>query len=68
MKKAILFIIAFTLITCFYTIAQVRKIAGLVTCNNQLQSSAVIKNVNLHTQTISNEEANLPSRLKLEIL
>lgn len=64
MKKAILFIIAFTLITCFYTIAQVRKIAGLVTCNNQLQSSAVIKNVNLHTQTISNERGEFALPVK----
>jgi hypothetical protein len=64
MKKAILFIIAFNLITCFYAIAQVRKIAGLVTCNNQRQSSAVIKNVNLHTQTISNDRGEFTIQAK----
>jgi hypothetical protein len=44
--------------------AQVREITGLVTCDNERQSGAIIKNLSLHTQTISNERGEFAIKAK----
>jgi hypothetical protein len=55
MKKLIFFTLVISLISQSHAIAQSRKIAGLVTFNNERQTSTVIKNISSHKQTISDE-------------
>lgn len=55
MKKTAFFTLAFNFFICFYTTGQNMTIAGLVTFNAMRQSGVVVKNINRHVQSISND-------------
>jgi hypothetical protein len=58
-------LLIFLLVICtILSHAQVREITGLVTCNNERQSGAIIKNINLRIQTISNERGEFAIKTK----
>ncbi|SHN33053.1 hypothetical protein [Mucilaginibacter sp. OK098] len=64
MKKAAFLTLTFNFFICFYAIGQNRTIPGLVTFNAMRQSGVVIKNVNLHTQIISNDRGEFTIQAK----
>jgi hypothetical protein len=55
MKKTAFFTLAFNFFICFYTTGQNMTIAGLVTFDTVRQSDVVVKNINRHVQSISND-------------
>ncbi|MDP9077307.1 MAG: hypothetical protein M3O71_07795 [Bacteroidota bacterium] len=53
--KVLCFTLLFKIIICCSASAQVRKITGLVSFNNERQSGVNIKDISIHTQAISND-------------
>ncbi|MCR8559019.1 hypothetical protein KXD93_15285 [Mucilaginibacter sp. BJC16-A38] len=53
--KVLCFCLLFKIIICCSASAQVRKITGLVSFNNERQSGVNIKDISIHTQAISND-------------